>query len=341
MDPSFGNLLRPFLLARLSLSVVAVVACAVGLGVAFTYRRAESEPLGSLRRIRAERSAELASALVQTSFFATALATLVTIVGAERAHHEIRGAMCAYGVLASTEHGMPTLLAGTLASVACAAWLALHRLDMRLSVPSLTRTKLVALGAVFPAVAYDLATSTRFALELDFGVVATCCTSTLDRADTVLGSSGGPGATFPLAVLAGALAIGASFALVRRASRARAVGTSLALALFGALGTLATTDVVAPHVFGVPGHRCPFCLFSAEGHALGYPLLGSLFVALCFAGALASLELERRTSPADVDSLERSLGRMTALASAVAFVSMVAPVIAYRLSTGAFVVTPW
>ena len=72
----------------------------------------------------------------------------------------IRGAMCAFGVLASTPTGFHGLFVSVLTAMACGLWVVLHRFDLRLEAPVLTRRKftwLCALGCgVFPIARYWL-----------------------------------------------------------------------------------------------------------------------------------------------------------------------------------------
>ena len=49
-----ANLMRPFLLVRLTLAAVATMACVIGLVTAYRYVRAEAHPLGHPARIEGE-----------------------------------------------------------------------------------------------------------------------------------------------------------------------------------------------------------------------------------------------------------------------------------------------
>ena len=72
-----------------------------------------------------------------------------------------------------------------------------------------------------------------------------------------------------------------------------------ALALVVApLALAAVTLEVAPHVYEVPQHLCPFCLFKADAYFIGYPLFGAIFFWLrcgvsCAAPAGAFVFLQR------------------------------------------------
>ena len=62
---------------------------------------------------------------------------------------------------------------------------------------------------------------------------------------------------------------------------------------------------------------------------------------VCVASALLAVELERVRAPDEVARFERSLALEALVVSATATVSLLAPVVAYRIATGAFVVQPW
>ena len=107
------------------------------------------------------------------------------------------------------------------------------------------------------------------------------------------------------------------------------------------LFNVAITDVVAPHAYANPTHRCAFCLLGPLAHGLGYPMVVSFLALVCVAAALTAVESERTAAGVATDGLERRLARLTAVAVAVSLMTVVAPVLGYRLAHGAFVVTPW
>ena len=94
---------------------------------------------------------------------------------------------------------------------------------------------------------------------------------------------------------------------------------------------------VAPYVYEVPAHRCPFCLFKVDAHFIGYPLFGSIFLATTWGlGALVSSLLATSPGVRQVFPLfakARMAGQ--ALAWTCALIVGGAPVVAYAMaSTG-------
>jgi len=131
------------------------------------------------------------------------------------------------------------------------------------------------------------------------------------------------------------LAIGVALFALRRPRRAIvALSGALALAV-GPLALGAVTLEVAPHVYEVPQHLCPFCLFKADAYFIGYPLFGAIFLAVVWglgaaAGALASSGvLAREAFP----SFARSRMTRQALAWSFALVLGALPVVTYAVAS--------
>lgn len=329
------NLLRPYLLARVLLGGFVLAALVYGAVVAARAllhgREGSSEATLAL-----DRRAELVAALVKVSALAASLGLVATVIAADRAHESIRGAMCAYGVLTSTDHGIASLGVSGALFVASVAWLALHRLDQRLVRGDLTRRKLAGAVALAPLALVDLVYVTRFVTELDFDVVASCCSAS---ADTGGGASGtyGLGGSYPVLVAATlALAAGASLLVVSVRRRARALRAFAAVVLFAgaALSLPAVIDVVAPHVYGSPLHRCPFCLLHAEAGFIGYPLLAASMLAIAGATSVLVGALHAARFPDAAHDDARATLFRTTTGALVVIALMLAPLLRYAALSG-------
>lgn len=323
------------LLAGLASSLLLLAAARTTLRVLTRWR------VGALAegQVTLGRRAELVAAIVQTALGIAILGLVLTVVAADRLSASIRGAMCAYGVLDSTPTGFRALATSAAAALACALWLVLHRLDLRLRLPALTRRKFFALLAVAPLVWLDLWNTARFAAELDLGVVSSCCSVSLEAADVVLGAGrsgtshvvwGALGAGGVLAALLGAL-------LVRRRPGGAAAWGATLLTVVGAAAALpAILFVVAPYAYETPNHLCPFCLLHADVGGLGWPLYAALFLGTALGLGIGVTELQRRASgePAEVSALQRRLATGAAVAWAAVFLLGAAPVVRFILLTG-------
>lgn len=318
--------MRPYLLARVLLGVAVLAALSHGGVVAL---RALLRPTGdtSESALALDRRAELVAATVRVAAICATLGLLGTVLAADRAHESIRGAMCAFGVLTGTEHGLASLATSALLCLGASAWLALHRIDMALVRGDLVRTKLRALAVLVPLALVDLVYVLRFITELDFDVVASCCSTAADAGGVDTGASGMGGSYGYLAGMLVALTAGAAALLVarRRATRA-AVLAGASLVLLGVLCAIPTVvDVVAPHVYGTPAHRCPFCLLHPEAMYVGYPLLVAAVVAASSATSLLVSAAYARTYPNATAAFARPTSGRALLAVAVLSLLVLAP----------------
>ncbi len=333
------NLLRPWILARLLAGASAAGLAAVGAFVAVEVLRGFRDGDHGERQIGLERRGELVATALQGAFFASLAGLLLTVAGSDRAAHSTRGAMCAFGVLGSTGSGFASLAASAAACLGTALWVVAHRLDLRLTSLALTRPKFALALAVAPLVFVDLGLAARYVLELDFGVVASCCSTTLDRfvtSDDVgpLGAAIAPfGVTIATAVAAAASCAYAAW----RPGRATAIASGALSLTALATGASSVVHHVAPHVYGTPSHRCPFCLLHLDAGAIGWPLFGALFAGTALGLGLALLEALRARAGerAHVDALARRVGASGSVAWLALAVLAAYPVVHYRMAYGA------
>ena len=332
-------LAQPFVLARLlaglaaSLLILAAVRTAVRV-----LRRWRVSSLNE-GQITLERRAELVASIVQTALGIEMIGLAATVLMADRLSHSIRGAMCAYGVFASTKSGFAALAASAAAFVACGLWLVLHRFDLLCAQPALTRRKFIALLCVAPFVWLDLVETARFALQLDLGVVSSCCSTSLDRADAIFGATD-PGTGRRLLGLAGGLgvlsAIAAALWVRRRPGRAAAWSALLA-SVVAALAMLpAIVFVVAPYAYETPNHLCPFCLLHADVWGLGWPLFAALGAATVLGVGVGVVEANRRASgePERASELERRLAGGAIVSWTIVLAVAAAPIVRWIVVTG-------
>ena len=110
------NFLNLWILARLTQSAVAAGLCGLGagLGVAIAWRWRAGQ--SSEAQLALERRAELVAAVMQVALLVEILGLALSVLVADHLVGGIRGAMCAFGVLASTRSGYPGLLASALSA---------------------------------------------------------------------------------------------------------------------------------------------------------------------------------------------------------------------------------
>ncbi len=332
-------LARPLFLARFLSGATAAVLCIVALWVAM--RVLKHWRIGSSHegQLALERRAELVATLVQAGLMLALMGLVLTVLAADRSADSIRGAMCAYGVFDSTALAFWPLLTSVLASLGCAFWLVFHRLDLRMKRPTLTRTKFSALFVLGPLLWIDLAVFLGFATQLDFDVIASCCSVGLDGGAVGrwgADSSGSGSLVFTVAV---ALAFCAAAALIwTRRRPGLASSATAALLSLGAAITMVPAILlyVAPHAYETPHHLCPFCLLHADVGGLGWPLFAMVFLGTALGTATALVEAFRKRSgePEAVSGLQARLGRWGAFAWTSAALLALAPVVRFALVSG-------
>lgn len=334
------NLLQPWLLARIVLGVAVSALLLVAVRHSVRVLRHWRVGVTSEGQLALERRAELVAAVVQVALVLVIAGLALTVLAADRLSGSIRGAMCAYGVFGSTPTGWLALATGALAAAACALWVVLHRFDLKLAQPTLTRPKFLFLLAIAPLVWIDLFANVRFALDLDLTMVASCCSAELDTAAGAAVDYGAPGASrSSLAWIALAAAGAAALAGIwaRRRPGPAPAWTAVVVSLAAAAAAVpAILYYVAPHAYEVPHHHCPFCLLRGDVGGIGWPLFAAVFAGTILGAAFGVVELGRRASadPQAASALERSLGRWAAISWIAAAAIAAIPVVRFALASG-------
>jgi hypothetical protein len=339
----FTNFLNLWILARVVQAAVATLLCMFGVVGGWLIVKQWQAGQSGERQLALERRAELVASVMQVALMLEVLGLGLSVLVADHLVGGIRGAMCAFGVLASTSTGFYGLLASVLAATACALWVVLHRFDLRLEAPRLTRRKFFWLTPVGALALGDLMLVMAFAWQLDFKVVASCCSVWVDAAVVNAHAAKlqlGPASAAALGIVAGATAVATSAAAARWPGRALAL-TAAAVSAGAPIAVLpAVLGVVAPHALGTPSHLCPFCLFHAQGQGLGWPLFAALFLGSVTGMGVGLVELNRRAAGdgASVEAMQKVLGKWSAAAWAVALMCGLFPVARYLLRSGGVLV---
>jgi len=330
--------LEPWILLRLLAGLVATVLFLRAGYTAVRVLRRFDAMRATEGQLALERQVELASTFVRVGAATQIAALVLSVLGADKLSHGIRGAMCAYGTYHANEWGFPALYASLTAAFAAALLSQLYLFDMRIRGPELVRTLAVGTLLVAPLAVVDLAAQAKFLLGLDLSVVASCCSVQLDP----VASAGGGYVEGPR-VLASVLAPAAIAVSVLVAWLAARKPRAPLIALAGALSfatfpiaVAATVLEVAPHAFEVPQHHCPFCLLRSDVWGLGYALYGALFLAIVWtggAGLAALFARGPRGKEALVAFASRRL-RLGALAWIAVLVLGILPIVRYAVVSG-------
>jgi hypothetical protein len=287
-----------------------------------------------------ERQSELAATLVRVAAIVQVVALVMSALAADRLSTAIRGAMCGYGVVQANGWGWPSVGATVFASLTAGVLLQLLALDRRVRGLDLMRPVAVACVVMAPVALADAALASAWLGGLDLSMVASCCSTNLDRLTAQasvfrdgprLLATGGALLGIPLAV--------ATALLAQRRPGPALVGLAGATTLAVLPLTLGAIVLeVAPYVYEVPTHLCPFCLLKRDAHFIGYPLFGAIFLAVVWGVGAAVAALVARGPAAREAFGAFARSRMTRQAAAwtIALVVGSAPVVAYSvLSKGA------
>jgi hypothetical protein len=285
-----------------------------------------------------ERQTELASTFVRVGSVVQVGALPLTVLAADRLSRSVRGAMCAYGVFQAGRWGFAALAVTVTAAFAAGVTSQLCALDRRVRGTEVVRLLAVASLVMAPLAIVDLAATGMFFLRLDLGVVASCCSAQMDIG--ALGERGFASGPREFVSIAALLAVMLSAAIGWIASR-KLRPTVVALAAVASLAALplaagVTVLEVAPYVFELPQHACPFCLLRADALGIGYPLFGAIFLAGVWSVGAALGVAVPRGGPmvAAVATFVRGRLQREVFAWLVALALGVAPVVRYALVAG-------
>jgi hypothetical protein len=331
------HLLSPWILARLVAGVTAAALFVHGAWVSLRILRFFRLGTTSEGQLALERQFELASATARVGAVLQASALLLSLTAANQLAPQLRGAMCGYGVVHAVDSGPLAVAASALASLAALVLWRLLSFDRRVrGLQMLPALASLILGTAALAL-LDLGLTATWLGALDFSVVASCCSSGLDAGEAAPLLGYGISGQKLIQLLAPALVLVAAGAAWRGAKSggrgaAQLAGAAGLAALPAALAVIPL--VVAPHVYEVPHHRCPYCLFRADALGLGYLLLGSLLVA---SSATLGAALLARLAPREPDVFPEqapALLRAGTLAWLVALGLGLAPVLRYLALSG-------
>ncbi|HMI86206.1 MAG TPA: hypothetical protein VK550_19060 [Polyangiaceae bacterium] len=331
------NWLEPWVLVRIVAAMVTASLFAYGAVVSARVLRHSRLEAATEGQLLLERHFELAGNLVRFGAVAQLFALTLSVLAADRLSGAIQGAMCGYGVVHQNRWGWLSLGTTVLVSLGAGVLLQLLALDRGVRGLDLMRPLAWLCIGIAPFALLDTILSSAWLGSLDFSVVASCCSTTLGegrREGAVFWQGPRLLATWG-AVIGGALAIATALWAFR--SPARSIVTLAGATALGAVPFAVGAVIleVAPHVYEVPEHLCPFCLFKADAYFIGYPLFGALFLAAVWGvgGAVAAILAGGEHSRHAFPSFARSRMIREASAWAVALTIGALPVLVYAVSS--------
>jgi hypothetical protein len=330
------NLAEPWVLLRLFVSAIGVVLLLRASITAVRVLRSFDLMRASEGQLALERQLLLAGTMLRFAIATTLAGALLSFLLADRLYVQIQGAMCGYGVISATEYGRVSVVATCVAALGALTVNQVLAYDSQQPTLRLGRVVSFSILALLPLVVLEAALTAMHLAELDLSVITTCCS--VESEQVVRGINGAERSVTKAWLLPTiALVFGSVLPFVAswrlRDLWVKAQGP-LAL-VSGAAAVAAFVLLTAPHVFEVPDHRCPFCLFRADAYFLGYPLLTiTLFGVARLLGLSLVAWFDAERSQEVWRSFARSRLRSGAIAITLAIALSLVPVLRYAVLTG-------
>ena len=291
-------MLTPAVLALLLCSavvcVIAAVAAVAGVAVVMGWNPED----GGRAQLMRERRSFLVEAGLKVVLCFQLVSLFLFVATVQHLHSLFTGAMCAAGTLNANPHGYPTLAAKVAVFVLCGLWLVVHRASPSAPSVGLVRFKHLFLVVVVAALAVENVLQLRYFTGLNPEIITSCCATIFGEEARGLGSglASLPPALSSVAFVA-TLAVTLTSGVV---SLARGRSTWLYALLVIPLAVAAVDSViswVAPTVYQLPTHHCPFCLLSFDYGCIGVPLYGFLALAVVAGAGSGLVSLLRSIDP--------------------------------------------
>lgn len=235
-----------------------------------------------------ERSTHLVSALAAFAIAVETFSLFLFVAVANDMSRFLVGAMCATGTLGASPLGWWVLALKAALVLLGWMWLSINALDNRSPSFPLIRAKYWFLLFLAPLFALDFALLWGFFAGIEPDVITSCCGSLFSAASP---------AEKPLItdymelelLTAHHVGVGLSWltglaALATRKRAALAAASLVSIAFFP-LALASAVSFIAPYVYGLPWHHCPFDMFLGVYSWVGFPLFLALFAATAW-GAL-------------------------------------------------------
>lgn len=322
-------LLSPLVLGLVACTAMTLSTTLGTLLVAFSIAVGWDHRDGGERQIARERRAVLVGTALRAVCACQILGLLLLVAVVDRLHPLITGAMCAAGVLAANPWGYPALGLAVAGGLAGGVWLAADRGSCAAAGAGLMWSRVGALAGLAGLLTASALLQVRFFARLDPAVITSCCATLFnDPAGAGEWPARLAGLTPPRTLFAAAAVVTVATGWHCRRGDAP-LAMAVASAVFGLLAVATFVAWVTPVLYGVPTHRCPFCLLSSSLAPVGIALYACLGLGVISGLATGVVGLLRRVDPlrSIPVALEGRLARQASLAF-VGFTLAVVPPLA-------------
>ncbi len=278
-------ILHPGIVALImgSCFVAAMVLYGAVIGVAVLRRWDMAS--SSEGQLTLERKTYLTSTIMNYVLGFEILSSLLFVHTLDGLHGIFVGAMCATGSLNANPIGWAALCAKLAVLFLSAIWIAVNIIDQRGVDYPLTRLKFAGLLCLLPLVLLSTVLQLRYFLGLKPNIITSCCGALFSESGGGLASSlsslaVGPAMITFYGILVLFLGVGV-VSLRRRTGASRYLFAALSLVLLP-VSLTAVVSFISLYFYEIPTHHCPFDIFQANYHYVGYPLYGTLFAGTFF-----------------------------------------------------------
>jgi hypothetical protein len=271
---------------------------------------------GSSQQLELERRTYLISTVLTYVFGFQLISLFLYVYTTDSLCTLFTGAMCAVGTLNVNRFGYPVLFLKVLNFLLAGLWLIVNTADNRGYDYPLIRKKYVFLLVITPLLIAETVLQARYFLALHPDVITSCCGSLFSGGEEALVSDL---SAFPAPLMKKlfsvcmALTVGAGIFFYGKGKGGYLFSALSAASFLVALASI--LSFIAPYVYELPTHHCPFCLLQREYSYVGYPLYVTLLVgAVSGMGVGVLMPFKKTPSLAGaVPSLQKKLSLLSIL----------------------------
>ncbi len=271
---------------------------------------------GSEQQLILERKTYLISTLLAFVFGFELLSLFLFVFTADQIHGFFVGAMCAAGSLFANPFGYPALLVKMVNFLLAGVWLVLNYVDNRGYDYPLIKKKYLFFLLLAPMILGEAVLQAAYFLRLEPNLITSCCGTLFGRETSTLPAEILSSPRIPTMIsfyIVIALAVGSGLITFLKGKGGYFVSGLSALAF--AVSLVSVLSFIAPYVYELPTHHCPFCILQKEYGYVGYPLYITLFGGTILGlgvGALAPFRRIKSLSPI-LPAVQRRLALISSL----------------------------
>jgi hypothetical protein len=262
-------------LAEMILFLAGTLAFVVAIGIfrGFDFQQNNNA------QYKLEKQSYLVRLLIQYALIGKIILLFYYVYMLDALAPEIPGAMCAVGVIGTSDWGLAALLTKIINIFAFGLWLLLDKHDRQFANFPYTRSKFALYLLIYGLYLIEVIFTLQYLLAINPGEAVACCATVFQQGENSFGNYASSIKTAIILPLFYGLFTFLVFFLQRRYLRLAAIFG----VLFAFSAVLAVIRFFATYIYELPTHHCPFCLLQSEYYAIGYVLYSLLFLGTFYA----------------------------------------------------------